>query len=115
MSLPSDKDLLAEILSACRRIRLSRKSIFNDHRQAKKAEEAELEDLEIIEETAKKISKEFKKAHPNIPWFRLYELVFGIHFVYEGTDIDHNWEITLEDILKIEQEIQAIIENNPEI
>ncbi len=63
-----------------------------------KTQSAVLHQLLIIGEAVKRLSPEFRGAHPEVPW----KLIAGtrdklIHF-YEGVDLDEVWKMVTADL-----------------
>ncbi len=63
-----------------------------------KTQSAVLHQLFIIGEAVKRLSPEFRGAHPEVPW----KLIAGtrdklIHF-YEGVDLDEVWKMVTADL-----------------
>lgn len=63
-----------------------------------KTQSAVLHQVPIIGEAVKRISPEFRTAHPEVPW----KLIAGtrdklIHF-YEGVDLDEVWKMLTADL-----------------
>ncbi len=66
-----------------------------------KSQSAALHQLMVIGEAVKRLSPEFRQAHPEIPW----KLIAGtrdklIHF-YEGVDLDEVWKMISADLPKL--------------
>ena len=63
-----------------------------------KTQSAVLHQLLIVGEAVKRMSPEFRSAHPQVPW----KLIAGtrdklIHF-YEGVDLDEVWKMVTSDL-----------------
>ncbi len=73
-----------------------------------KTQSAVLHQLLIIGEAVKRISSEFRAAHPEVPW----KLIAGtrdklIHF-YEGVDLDEVWKMVTSDLPELIRLIEPL-------
>jgi uncharacterized protein with HEPN domain len=73
-----------------------------------KAQSAVLHQLLIVGEAVKRLSQEFRSAHPEVPW----KLIAGtrdkvIHF-YEGVDLDEVWKMITADIPELIRHIEPL-------
>lgn len=97
--MPRDDAHLLDILKAARlaiefKGMAGREEFLGDA----KTQSAVLHQLLIIGEAVKRISTEFRVAHPEVPW----KLIAGtrdklIHF-YEGVDLDEVWKMVAADL-----------------
>ena len=70
-----------------------------------KTQSAVLHQLLIVGEAVKRLSPEFRAAHPDVPW----KLIAGtrdklIHF-YEGVDLDEVWKMVTSDLPELIRQI----------
>jgi uncharacterized protein with HEPN domain len=68
-----------------------------------------LHQLLIIGEAVKRISLEFRAAHPEVPW----RLIAGtrdklIHF-YEGVDLEEVWKMVISDLPRLIRWIEPVV------
>ena len=61
-------------------------------------QDAVIRNIEIIGEATKKLSKEFKKVHSDIPWRAMSVMRDKLVHEYVGVDFDVVWETIKEDI-----------------
>ena len=74
-----------------------------------KTQSAVLHQLLIIGEAVKRLSPEFRAAHPEVPW----KLIAGtrdklIHF-YEGVDLDEVWKMVTADLPQLIRRIEPLV------
>ena len=74
-----------------------------------KTQSAVLHQLLIIGEAVKRISPEFRAAHPEVPW----KLIAGtrdklIHF-YEGVDLEEVWKMVTSDLPQLISHIEPLV------
>jgi uncharacterized protein with HEPN domain len=74
-----------------------------------KTQSAVLHQLLIIGEAVKRLSSEFRAAHPEVPW----KLIAGtrdklIHF-YEGVDLDEVWKMVTADLPQLIRWIEPLV------
>lgn len=91
---PRDPSYIIDILEACRLIGQFLKD--KDHRQFwddPMLQSAVLRQLEIIGEAAKRLSDDFKNAHPEIAWKKVSGLRDILIHAYDHVDLDQVWNI----------------------
>ena len=59
-------------------------------------------------ETANKIEEDFEKAHPEIPWRKIYGLRNRIIHDYEGINLKLIWEIIEDDLPELLEKLKRI-------
>ena len=82
--------------------------------QDAKTQSAVLHQLLIIGEAVKRISPEFRAAHPKVPW----RMIAGtrdklIHF-YEGVDLEEVWNMLSSDLPELIRLIEPLAPNRPD-
>ncbi|MCC7355330.1 MAG: DUF86 domain-containing protein [Anaerolineae bacterium] len=78
-------------------------------------QDATIRQLEIIGEAAKRLSRELRLQHNNVPWRRIAGLRDVLVHDYMGVDLAAVWEITQRDLPVLRKHVNAIlqdIENN---
>jgi len=78
-----------------------------------KTQSAVLHQLLVIGEAVKRLSPEFRAAHPKVPW----KLIAGtrdklIHF-YEGVDLEQVWGMVTSDLPKLIRWIEPLAPSAP--
>ena len=97
--MPRDEAHLLDILKAARlAIEFKGPAEKAEFLEDAKTQSAVLHQLLVIGEAVKRISPEFRAAHPEVPW----KLIAGtrdklIHF-YEGVDLDEVWKMVSSDL-----------------
>lgn len=76
-----------------------------------KTQSAVLHQLLIVGEAVKRISPDFRAAHPEVPW----KLIAGtrgklIHF-YEGVDLEEVWRMVTSDLPQLITQIKLLAPN----
>lgn len=66
--------------------------------------------IEIIGEATRKISSEFRKSHPEIPWRDIAGMRDKLIHHYFGIDLDAVWLTATGDIPKFKEQIKGILE-----
>jgi len=97
--LQRDDAQLLDVLKAARlAIEFTGTATKSEFLDDAKTQSAVLHQLLIIGEAVKRLSPEFRSAHPQVPW----KLIAGtrdklIHF-YEGVDLDEVWKMLTSDL-----------------
>lgn len=107
--MPRDDAHLLDILKAARlSIEFKAPAEKAEFLQDAKTQSALLHQLLIIGEAVKRISPEFRAAHPEAPW----NLIAGtrdklIHF-YEGVDLEEGWKMVTSDLPELIRLIEPL-------
>lgn len=94
-----DDSLLLDMLQAARQIReytigLQESDFLNSRRD----QDAVLLQCTVLGETAKRVSTEFRDAHPEIPWRKMMGLRNVVVHDYFHIDVHRAWNIACRDI-----------------
>jgi uncharacterized protein with HEPN domain len=107
--LPRDDAHLLDILRAARlAIEFKGSAEKADFLEDAKTQSAVLHQLLIIGEAVKRLSPQFRAAHPEVPW----KLIAGtrdklIHF-YEGVDLEEVWKMVTSDLAQLIRQIEPL-------
>jgi uncharacterized protein with HEPN domain len=108
--LSRDEGNLLDILKAARlAIEFKGQTDKDEFLADLKTQSAVLHQLLIIGEAVKRLSPEFRAAHPEVPW----KLIAGtrdklIHF-YEGADLDEVWKMVTADLPQLIRWIEPLV------
>lgn len=105
-----DKELLQDILDALNSIEnfskgKSKKEFF----KSDLLQSAVIRKLEIIGEATKKLSKDLKKKHMNIPWRDIAGMRDILIHEYFSVYLERVWEVTQKDIPELKKQIANIL------
>lgn len=110
MSERADRIYLRDILEATRRIAGYVADLTYDaFRADTKTQDAVIRNLEIIGEAAKKVSTEFRTAHPDIPWRSMAAARDRLIHDYFGVNLEIIWQIAVADLPDVASRIQALL------
>ena len=107
--MPRDDAHLLDILKAARlAIEFKRPAEKTEFLEDAKTQSAVLHQLLIIGEAVKRLSPEFRAAHPKVPW----RLIAGardklIHY-YEGVDLEEVWRMVTSDLPDLVSRIEPL-------
>lgn len=68
--------------------------------------DATLRRLEVIGEAVKNLPKSFTKKHPNIPWRKIAGFRDVLIHAYFGVSLERVWNIIKKDLSKLKRQIQ---------
>ena len=72
-------------------------------------QDAVIRQLEIIGEATKRLSEEIRDQHPDVSWRRIAGMRDVLIHDYMGVDLEAVWQVTQQNIPKLEAQIQDIL------
>ncbi len=105
-----DDAWILDMLNACRRIQRYARGINeaaflgDDLRQ-----DAIARQLTVLGEAAKRVSPEYRKAHPEIPWQQIAGFRDIIVHQYERVNLPRVWQIVTEDLVRLAEQLAALV------
>jgi uncharacterized protein with HEPN domain len=85
---------------------------YSEFEDSKQSQYSVLYALLIIGEAAKKIPKDFRIDHPEIPWREITGMRDVLIHEYTGTDLEIVWKTSKESIQDLKQKLLEITEGN---
>ena len=106
---------LLDVLEAARRglvfvEGMSEAAFLNDI----KTQSAVLHQLTVLGEATRRVSQEFRDAHPEVPWRVMAGLRSRIVHDYDEVDLDAVWAVLEKDLPKLIPQLEAIAKTEPE-
>jgi uncharacterized protein with HEPN domain len=65
--------------------------------------------VQVIGEAARRVSREFTAAHPEIPWEDIVGMRHKVVHDYLGVDEDIVWEVVTEDLPKLVETLDPLV------
>lgn len=106
--MKDDKLYLSHIMECIRRIELYIAPGWEQFYKSTMMQDAIIRNFEIIGEATKKISKEFRNAHPNIPWQEMAGFRDVLIHNYMGIDLEEVWRTATRDLPELKKSLSAI-------
>ena len=107
---PDDRLTLGQMLDTVSRIR---SIIRGQTRQAYEADEvrqlALLHLIQMLGETASRVSTAFRDAHPELPWTQMVAMRNRIVYGYDHVDPDIVWRVATEDLEPVLAALERIL------
>lgn len=69
---------------------------------------AVIRNLEVIGEATKRVSKDMRNLHPEIPWKKMSGLRDVLIHDYMSVDIDLVWNVVIKDLPVLKRQLQAL-------
>ena len=103
-----DENCLEHMIEACRKIRRIADVSRADYESSEEKQLALERLFEIVGEAASKVSEDFKKTHPQLPWREATAMRNFVVHDYAGVDIYVIWDSAQADIPKLLLELEEI-------
>jgi len=87
----------------------------NSFGKDKDKKDANVRRIEIISESIKNISAELKDKYSHIEWKKFEKIEDMLKYKYFGVDFNAVWDFINEDIPKLKQEIEEIINKEKQV
>ena len=110
MSKRGNKEFLADIKEAIRRIKIYVKEI--DYSKFLKdiiIQDAVIRNFEIIGEAVKNLTDELRDSYSNIPWKKIAGIKDKLIHHYFGVNLEILWTIINEELLDLEKQLNNIL------
>ncbi|ACB01073.1 MULTISPECIES: DUF86 domain-containing protein [Cyanophyceae] len=109
--MPRDLESLIDIQQAAQRIirftqGLSREALLNNEKEIS----ALLYQITIIGEATKRLSKDFRERHPEIPWRNLAGMRDVLVHEYDQIDLDIVWDVVEQRIPELLQQLKPLVD-----
>ena len=75
-------------------------------------QDATVRNLEVIGEAAKRVSAEFRAAHPDIPWSRMAGMRDVLIHDYMGVDLEIVWDVVANRLDEIDAQLARTLREN---
>ena len=107
--MKGDRAYLRHVLDAIDKIDSYASVGRDDFMSTSHWQDAIIRQLEIIGEATKRLSKDLRSRHTEVPWRRMAGLRDVLIHDYFGVDLAAVWEITQKDLPKLKVSIEKIL------
>jgi uncharacterized protein with HEPN domain len=105
-----DDAYLLDILLAARRAREFAKDVsWESFQKSRLHQDAIVRVLSIIGEAANRVSPEFKKAHPEIPWHEIVGMRHRLIHDYINVNLEKVWDAVQNDVPKLIARVEPLV------
>jgi len=104
-----DRERLLDVLEALERIDRYAREGRERFEQDELVQTWVLHNLQIVGESCRALSSQFRDAHPAVPWSRIVGMRNVLVHDYFGIDTDVVWEAVETDVPRLREQIEAII------
>jgi uncharacterized protein with HEPN domain len=105
-----DDAWILDMLNACRRIQryahgVDGAAFLSDELR----QDAIVRQLTILGEAAKRVSPDFRTAHPEIPWQQIAGFQDVVVHQYERVELPRVWQIVTEDLVSLTAKLASLV------
>jgi uncharacterized protein with HEPN domain len=75
------------------------------------AQNAVMRSFEVVGEAARRVSPEFREAHPHVPWRLMGDFRNKLIHDYFGLDLDVIWKTATEDAPRLLAQIEGLVKD----
>ena len=105
-----DDAWILDMLNACRRVQryaqgMNGAAFLGDELR----QDAILRQLTILGEAAKRVSSEYRTAHPEIPWQQIAGFRDIVVHQYERVNLPRVWQIVSEDLVRLAAQLATLV------
>lgn len=111
--MKSDLLYLVDITERIRRVQASAAEGEATFIASVEKQDAILHNLQLLGESAKRVSEDLKKRHPEVPWRDIAAFRNVIVHDYLGVDLALVWGIVRDRIPELQQQIKRILDATP--
>ena len=104
-----DAHLLDIVVAAKWALRFVKGMTWKDFDASPLHQDAVVDRLVIISNAAKKVSREMKEAHPEIPWREIIGTRNHLIHGYDAVDYSILWDIVTGDFVPLAQQLKALV------
>jgi uncharacterized protein with HEPN domain len=109
-----DTSHVADIINAARRVRAYLQNVdkleFDEDRMV---QNAVIRQLLIIGEATKRLTAEFRAAHPNVPWHDMAAMRDILVHAYDRVDLGEVWRVAKEDLSGLIERLEPLLPPPP--
>lgn len=109
----SDRDRLLDITEAIERIGRYAAMTHAEFAADELIQVWVIHHIQVIGEASRKLSDDFRKAHPRVEWQQVIAMRNILVHDYFGIDVNEVWDTVQRDLPRLRQNLAAILEELP--
>lgn len=107
--MTDDEVYLRHILESLERVAAYTAGGREDFMRNRMAQDATVRDLEVVGEAPKRLSPEFRSAHPDVPWRNMARMRDVLIHDYMGVDLEIVWEVVENRLAPLRDQLSALL------
>jgi uncharacterized protein with HEPN domain len=107
--LTDDEVYLRHILESLERVAAYTAGGREDFMRNRMAQDATVRNLEVVGEATKRLSPEFRSAHPEVPWRNMSRMRDVLIHDYMGVDLEIVWEVVENRLAPLRDQLSALL------
>lgn len=109
---PDNTVFLQDIADSCRKvIQFSKGMSYPQFAVDERTVSAVVRELSVIGEAARRVTDDFRTAHPQVPWEKIFGMRNRLVHEYMGVQLPIVWQTANEDIPQLKRIVEGILKS----